>query len=113
MGVGISIDDFGTGYSSLAHLKRFPLQTLKIDRSFVNDVTENPEDAAIIRAILAMAHSLKIEVVAEGVETEKQLNFLEDAGCDGIQGFHISRPLPAPELAEKFLMPAGETAKHA
>ena len=103
MGVGIAIDDFGTGYSSLGHLKRFPLQYLKIDRSFVTEVTENPEDAAIVRAILAMAHSLKLKVCAEGVELEKQLEFLDEAGCDEIQGFLISKPAPAKQIAEKFL----------
>ena len=110
MGVGIAIDDFGTGYSSLGHLKRFPLQTLKIDRSFINEVTENPEDAAIVRAILAMAHSLKLKVCAEGVELEKQLEFLDDAGCDEIQGFLISKPAPAEEIAEKFLSPIAKPA---
>jgi diguanylate cyclase (GGDEF)-like protein len=110
MGVGIAIDDFGTGYSSLGHLKRFPLQSLKIDRSFINEVTENPEDAAIVRAILAMAHSLKLKVVAEGVELEKQLEFLDDAGCDEIQGFFISKPVLADEIAEKFLSAIAKSA---
>jgi diguanylate cyclase (GGDEF)-like protein len=110
MGVGIAIDDFGTGYSSLGHLKRFPLQSLKIDRSFVNDVTENSEDAAIVRAILAMAHSLKLKVCAEGVELEKQLEFLDDAGCDKIQGFLISKPVPAKQIAEEFLNSVTEPA---
>lgn len=105
MGIGIAIDDFGTGYSSLGHLKRFPLQALKIDRAFINDVTEKPEDAAIVRAILAMAHSLNLKVVAEGVETEQQLEFLNEAGCDEIQGFLISKPVTAKEISENFFSP--------
>jgi EAL domain-containing protein (putative c-di-GMP-specific phosphodiesterase class I) len=110
MGVGIAIDDFGTGYSSLGHLKRFPLQALKIDRAFINDVTKKPEDAAIVRAILAMAHSLSLKVVAEGVETEEQLEFLNQAGCDEIQGFLISKPVTAEEISETFINPKRASA---
>jgi len=97
-GVQISIDDFGTGYSSLAYLRRFPIDKLKIDIAFIRDITTNPEDAAIALAIIGMAHSLKLDVVAEGVETAAQLAYLHHHHCDQIQGYYISPPLPVPEL---------------
>ncbi|TVT91131.1 EAL domain-containing response regulator [Pseudomonas sp. RGB] len=103
MGVKISIDDFGTGYSSLAYLRRFPIDTLKIDIAFIREVTTNPQDAAITRTIIELAHSLSLQVVAEGVETQDQLAFLKAAGCDQIQGYLFSRPLPAATL-ERLLL---------
>ena len=93
MGLSIAIDDFGTGYSSLSYLKRFPINTLKIDRSFINDVTRNSDDAAITNAIIAMSHNLKLRVIAEGVETEEQLAFLRAQNCDEAQGYLFSRPV--------------------
>ncbi len=91
--VGVSIDDFGTGYSSLSYLKRFPVTTLKIDRSFVTDVVTNSADAGIVRAVVAMAHGLKLNVIAEGVETKEQFAYLRESGCDALQGYWFSRPL--------------------
>ncbi|WP_024645616.1 putative bifunctional diguanylate cyclase/phosphodiesterase [Pseudomonas syringae] len=101
-GVSISIDDFGTGYSSLAYLRRFPIDKLKIDIAFIREVTSNPQDAAIARAIIELAHSLGLKVIAEGVETPEQLAFLRKNQCDQIQGYLISKPLPLAEL-ETFL----------
>jgi diguanylate cyclase (GGDEF)-like protein len=98
LGIKISIDDFGTGYSSLAYLQRFPIDKLKIDMAFVHDITSNPDDASIIKAIIDMAHNLKLAVVAEGVETDMQLAFLRENRCDQIQGFYFSRPVPAAEI---------------
>ena len=99
-GIGLSLDDFGTGYSSLSYLKRFPVDTLKIDRSFITDLTQNADDAAITRAIIEMAHSLNMSVVAEGVETTQHLEILRAMGCDGIQGFLISRPVEENKIRE-------------
>jgi diguanylate cyclase (GGDEF)-like protein/PAS domain S-box-containing protein len=94
MGVHISIDDFGTGYSSLSYLKRLPIERLKIDKSFIQDITTDPDDRAIINAVTAMAHNMRMKVIAEGVETEEQLSFVHSSDCDEVQGYLFSRPLP-------------------
>jgi len=100
MGVLVSVDDFGTGYSSMSYLRRFPIDKLKIDRSFITDLTTRADDASIVQAIVSLAHSLRLKVVAEGVETLEQLKFLQSVGCDQYQGYHFSPPLPATEFAE-------------
>jgi len=100
MGVRLAIDDFGVGYSSLTHLKRFPIDTLKVDRSFIRDIPQNSEDKAITEAIIAMGKSLNLTVVAEGVETLDQQTFLHEHNCDEMQGFFFSRPIPSDEFAE-------------
>ena len=98
-GIGIALDDFGTGYSSLSHLRRLPLTKLKIDRSFIQDLGVDPGCAQIVRAIVSLGHNLHLQVVAEGVETAQQLQFVRDAGCDKYQGYYCSRPVPAEEFA--------------
>jgi diguanylate cyclase (GGDEF)-like protein len=102
MGVGIVLDDFGTGYSSLTHLRGLPINRIKIDRSFVSEITEQGEGGALAGAIVSLAHSLQLEVVAEGVETEAQAKFLRSGGCDEVQGYLFSRPVPAEEFV-RFL----------
>ena len=96
--VRVAMDDFGTGYSSLAYLQRMPIHLLKIDMSFIREVDRNPEDQTIVKTIIAMAHTLNIEVIAEGVERVEQLDLLKSFGCDLAQGFYFSKPVPAVEF---------------
>jgi EAL domain-containing protein (putative c-di-GMP-specific phosphodiesterase class I) len=105
LGIRISLDDFGTGHSSLSYLKRFPIDTLKIDQSFVRDINADPDTAAIVTAIIAMAHSLRLNVVAEGVEFADQAKFLKRYGCDQMQGFLIKPPVPADEFMTLLTQP--------
>ena len=102
LGIQLAIDDFGTGYSGLSYLKQFPIDTVKIDQSFVRDLTTDADDEAILRAIIAMSKSLKLSVVAEGVEHAEQMERLRELGCDLLQGYYFSRPIPLDE-ADRFL----------
>ena len=100
IGITFAIDDFGTGYSSLSYLRKLPLSQLKIDRSFVADITNEPNAATIVRTIIGMAHTLELTVVAEGVETVQQYAFLKRNGCDCFQGYLLGRPVPLPEFQD-------------
>ncbi|OYW17994.1 MAG: hypothetical protein B7Z52_05815, partial [Burkholderiales bacterium 12-64-5] len=104
-GTRIAVDDFGTGYSSLSYLKQLPIHSLKIDRSFVRDLEADNESEIIVNTIIAMGHSLKLRITAEGVENLAQLSALKRLGCDEYQGFLFSKPVKAPEFASRFLAP--------
>jgi EAL domain-containing protein (putative c-di-GMP-specific phosphodiesterase class I) len=112
IGLTLSIDDFGTGYSSLANLKRLPVDTIKIDKSFVIEMAVDASDAAIVRSTIELAHNLGLQVVAEGVESEDAWRHLEALGCDFAQGFYLSRPLPA-EAATRLMRDRGTRREHA
>jgi EAL domain-containing protein (putative c-di-GMP-specific phosphodiesterase class I) len=105
MGVTIAIDDFGTGFSSLSYLSKLPVDTLKIDRSFVIDMTSGPQGMALVSSIINLAHSLKLKVVAEGVETEEQSRLLRMLTCDEMQGYLFSKPVPSEIFETRFLAP--------
>jgi len=110
MGIRLAIDDFGTGYSSLASIKRFPFDCIKIDRSFIKDIPQDPDDVAITQAIIAMAHSLRLKVIAEGVETQEQLDFLGEHGCHEFQGYFFRKPQPAEDFSKLLRDNAGTLA---
>ena len=110
LGIQLSIDDFGTGYSSMAYLKRFPINTLKIDQSFIRGLPDDTGDGAIVKATIAIAHALNLTVIAEGVETESQLAFLKPLHCEEVQGYYFSRPLTAIKISE--LLEKGNSTIH-
>ena len=99
-GVTVALDDFGTGYSSLSYLTKFPVDALKIDQPFVRQISKSSDDATIVTAVIALAHSLELRVIAEGVETLKELEFLRALHCDEVQGYYFSKPVPAPQFAD-------------
>jgi EAL domain-containing protein (putative c-di-GMP-specific phosphodiesterase class I) len=113
MGLTLAIDDFGTGYSNFSYLRQFPIGKLKIDSSFIRDVAQNPDDAAIATAIISMARILNLKVIAEGVENEAQVSFLRAHQCDQIQGYYFSKPLAVDKVADKLrgTMVSGDNAK--
>jgi EAL domain-containing protein (putative c-di-GMP-specific phosphodiesterase class I) len=106
LGMTVSVDDFGTGYSSLSYLKHFSFDILKIDRSFIQDIHQDFKQQAIVKAMISMAHQLNLKVIAEGVETEAELNFLRQNGCDAAQGYFISKPLPWQQFKQFIQQPA-------
>ena len=110
LGVTIAIDDFGSGYSSLSYLRHFPIDRLKIDQTFIRDLTTSADDAAIARAIIALGHNMNLRVVAEGVETAEQLAFLRDNGCDVMQGYLCSEPVSADDCLALMVRPATSSA---
>ena len=110
MGIHLSIDDFGTGYSSLSYIRRFPIDTIKIDKSFIHDITLDSDDASLITAIIAMAKSLGMNVVAEGVETAEQYRFLQDHNCNLVQGYYFCKPVPQDKFEKDFLSSLTQTA---
>jgi EAL domain-containing protein (putative c-di-GMP-specific phosphodiesterase class I) len=110
MGVSLAMDDFGTGYSSLSYLKKFPIDVLTIDQSFVRDLTTDANDAAIANAIIVLAHSLKLKVIAEGVETPEQEAFLRSRGCDKLQGYLFNRPLSVPQFEQLLFQGRGSSS---
>ena len=111
MGMKISIDDFGIGYSSLRHLKRLPVHQMKIDREFVVAASDRPEHQAIIKAILSIADAFRLQVVAEGIESELDADWLIGAGCRRHQGFHYGKPVPAPLFRDLYLLPFSEVTQ--